>query len=113
MTATEDPKRSMHRRFVQQVVGGPGLAPAEQRAAAFAGRYDAVGPDAAVSGLLRKTASESYRVTDEDFAAAGEAGFTDDQLFELVICAAIGASTRQYEAGLAALAQATPEPGAR
>ena len=36
-----------------------------------------------------------------------EAGFTDDQLFELVICAAVGQSTRQYEAGLAALAEAT------
>ena len=36
-----------------------------------------------------------------------EAGFTEDQLFELVICAAVGQSTRQYEAGLAALAEAT------
>jgi hypothetical protein len=34
-------------------------------------------------------------------------GFSEDQLFELVIAAAVGQSTRLYEAGLAALAEAT------
>jgi len=32
---------------------------------------------------------------------------TEDQIFELVICAAVGQSTRLYEAGLAGLAEAT------
>jgi alkylhydroperoxidase family enzyme len=50
--------------------------------------------------------TKSAQVTDADFATAMEAGFTDDQLFELVICAAVGRSTRQYDAGLAALAEA-------
>jgi alkylhydroperoxidase family enzyme len=57
--------------------------------------------------LLDKVATDSAQVTDADFAAASAAGFSDDQLFELVICAAVGESTRQYEAGLAALAEAT------
>jgi alkylhydroperoxidase family enzyme len=56
--------------------------------------------------LLDKVATKSAQVTDADFATATEAGFTDDQLFELVICAAVGQSTRQYETGLAALAEA-------
>jgi hypothetical protein len=34
-------------------------------------------------------------------------------LFELVICAAVGESTRQYEAALAALAEASDAPGVR
>jgi hypothetical protein len=59
-----------------------------------------------VRPLLDKVATRSAEVTDADFATAAEAGFTDDQLFELVICAAVGQSTRQYEAGLAALAEA-------
>ena len=32
---------------------------------------------------------------------------SEDQLFELVVCAAVGQSTRLYEAGLAVLAEAT------
>jgi hypothetical protein len=43
---------------------------------------------------------------DADFAAARAAGFTEDELFELVICAAVGQSARLYDAGLAALADA-------
>ena len=59
--------------------------------------------------MLDKVATQSAEVTDADFDRALKGGFTDDQLFELVICAAVGQSTRQYEAGLAALAEATAE----
>ena len=59
--------------------------------------------------MVDKVATKPAQVTDADFAAAMEAGFTDDQLFELVVCAAVGQATRQYEAGLAALAEATAD----
>ncbi len=100
---TEDAKRSLHRLLVDRILRGPGQAPADQRAAAFddAGLPDPLRP------LLDKVASRSAEVTDADFAAATQAGFSDDQLFELVICAAVGQATRQYEAGLTALAEAT------
>jgi hypothetical protein len=99
------PARSIHQRLVNRILQGPGQAPAEQRARAFnnAGLPEPLRP------LLEKVATNSAQVTDADFAAAAEAGFTDDQLFELVICAAVGQSTRQYEAGLAALAEATAD----
>lgn len=103
--ATEDTKRSIHRELVHRILHGPGRAPAHQRAGAF----DNAGLSEPLRPLLEKVANGSAEVTDADFAAAREAGFTDDQLFELVICAAVGASTRQYEAGLAALAEATAE----
>ncbi|MBR7830845.1 hypothetical protein KDK95_31365, partial [Actinospica sp. MGRD01-02] len=45
-------------------------------------------------------------VTDADFAAGRAAGLSEDQLFEVVVCAAVGQATRQYEAGLAALDEA-------
>jgi hypothetical protein len=78
------------------------MAPAELRAKAFDGR-DLPEP---LSTLLDKVARRSFQITDADFAAALAAGFTEDQLFELVICAAVGESSRLYQAGLAALAEA-------
>jgi hypothetical protein len=101
----EERKRSIHRLLVDRILQGPGQAPADQRAGAFENREL---PEP-VRRLLDKVANKSAQVTDSDFASATEAGFTDDQLFELVICAAVGESTRQYEAGLAALAEATTE----
>jgi hypothetical protein len=101
----EDTKRAIHRLLVDRILQGPGRAPADQRARAFdnANLTEPIGP------LLDKVATESGQVTDADFARAMAAGFTDDQLFELVICAAVGQATRQYEAGLTALAEAAAE----
>ena len=56
--------------------------------------------------LIGKVATRPTQVTEADFAAARASGFSEDQLFELVICAAVGQSARLYEAGLAALAEA-------
>ena len=98
----EDDKRSTHQRLVNRILHGAGHASAEQRARAF----DGAELSEPLAGLVGKVAGRSAEVSDADFAAAREAGFTDDQLFELVICAAVGQSTRQYEAGLAALAEA-------
>jgi hypothetical protein len=98
----EDKKQSLHHLLVNRILHGQGRAPADQRARAF----DNAEPPEPLRPLLDKVATESAQITDADFATATEAGFTDDQLFELVICAAIGQSTRQYEAGLAAVAEA-------
>jgi alkylhydroperoxidase/carboxymuconolactone decarboxylase family protein YurZ len=102
----EDKKRAAHRALVGRVLNGEGRAPAEQRAHAFGN--DGLAPP--LRALIGKVAARPVRVTEADFAAAKAAGFSEDQLFELVICAAVGASTRMYEAGLAALAEATEEP---
>jgi hypothetical protein len=99
----DDQKRSLHEALVNRILHGSGRAPADQRARAFAN----AGLPEPLRPLLEKVAARSAQVADADFATAMEAGFTDDQLFELVICAAVGQATRQYEAGLAALAEAT------
>jgi hypothetical protein len=101
--ADEDTKRAAHRALVDRVVNGEGRASQEQRARAF-GNVD-VPP--ALRPLIDKVATRPTQVTDEDFAAAKSSGFSEDQLFELVISAAVGRSARMYEAGLAALAEAT------
>jgi hypothetical protein len=87
---------------VDRVLTGEGRASAEQRARAFGN--DGLAPP--LGALIDKVASRPAQVTDADFAAAKASGFSEDQLFELVICAAVGQSTRLYDAALAALAEA-------
>jgi hypothetical protein len=48
-------------------------------------------------------ARRPYKVTDRDITEVKTAGLSDDQIFEVVVCAAIGQATRQYDAALAAL----------
>jgi alkylhydroperoxidase family enzyme len=95
----DDKKRAAHRALVDSILSGPGRASADQRAAAFAG----AGVDPAVQPLVDKVATNPTQVSDADFAAAKAAGLSEDQIVELVIAAAVGQSTRMYEAGLAAL----------
>ena len=63
--------------------------------------------------LVEKVAYRAYSVTDEDVAAARAAGLSEDQIFEIVVCAAIGQADRQYTSALAAFALATGETGGR
>ena len=99
----EDTKRAAYRALVDRVLNGEGRASPEQRARAFSN----AGIPSPLHALIGKVATRPAQVTDADFAAAKASGFTEDQLFELVVCAAVGESSRQYEAGLAALAEAT------
>lgn len=99
----EDKKRAAHRALVDHVLNGAGRAAAEQRARAFGN----AGLPPPLDALIGKVATRPAQVTDADFAAAKASGFSEDQLFELVISAAVGQSARLYEAGLAALAEAT------
>jgi hypothetical protein len=53
------------------------------------------------------TAGGSREHTEEDIAAVKASGLSEDQIFELVVCAAIGQATRQYDTAFAALDTAT------
>ncbi|MFA1538477.1 hypothetical protein [Actinomadura monticuli] len=103
----EDGKWAAHRALVDRVLGGDGRASAEERARAF--HNDGLSPPLDV--LVGKVVDSPAQVTDADVAAVTAAGCTEDQVFELVVCAAVGQSARLYEAGLAALAEATGEGG--
>jgi len=61
--------------------------------------------------LIDKVAKRAYTVTDEDIAAAMSSGLSEDQIFEIVVCAAVGQATRQYDTALAALNAATERSG--
>jgi hypothetical protein len=103
----EDKKRAAYQALVDSVLNAEGRASPEQRASAFGND----GLSSPMNALIDKVATRPAQVTDADFAAAKAAGYTEDQLFELVICAAVGQSARMYDAGLAALAEATADGG--
>ncbi|HKI46233.1 MAG TPA: hypothetical protein VKA08_12955 [Balneolales bacterium] len=100
--ATEGKKRAAHSTVVTRVLEGDGMASPAQRRAAF----DNKGLDGPIGTLVGKVATQPARVTDEDVAAVKASGISEDQIFELVICAAVGQSTRQYETALNALSEA-------
>ena len=85
--------------IVAHVLGQDGEASLAQRRAAF----DDAGVAGPVGALVGKIAQRASAVTDEDIAATRAAGVSEDQVFEVAVCAAVGQATRQYEAGLTAL----------
>jgi hypothetical protein len=96
-------KQALVRATEQRILTGRGMAPPDLRAKAF---EDSDLPEP-LAALVDKVAKRSFQVTGADFAAAVAAGFTEDQLFELVICAAVGESSRLHKAGMAVLAEAS------
>jgi hypothetical protein len=100
--ATEEKNRAAWRALRDRILNGEGRASPDLRARAFGN--DGLTPP--LDGLLGKVATSPTQITDADFAAARAAGFSEDELFELMICAAVGQSARLYDAGLAALTEA-------
>ena len=104
----EDKKRTAHKAVVTRVLEGNGSAARAERRAAF----ENAGLAEPLCTLIDKVARQPTRVTDEDVAVVLASGTSEDHLFELVVCAAIGQATRQYETALDALAEAvTGEKG--
>ena len=88
---------------VARILDGDGRASHAQRRAAF----DNAGLAKPLSTLIDKVAKHAYKVTDEDIAAARASGLSEDEIFEIVVCAAIGQAVRQYDTALAALKAAS------
>jgi signal transduction histidine kinase len=89
--------------LVARILEGDGRASHAQRRAAF----DNVGLAEPLCTLVDKVAKHANKVTDGDIAAARASGLSEDQIFEIAVCAAIGQATRQYDTALAALEAAT------
>jgi alkylhydroperoxidase family enzyme len=91
--------RQLRKALIERIVDGGGTAARAQRRAAFE-NAELAEP---LASLIQKVATQPGAVTDHDIAAARASGLTEDQIFEIVACAAVGRSTRQYEAARAAL----------
>jgi hypothetical protein len=95
--------RQAQKALVRRILEGDGEASPSERRAAF----NNSGVAEPLGTLVDKVAKHAYRVTDGDITAAKASGLSEDQIFEIVVCAAVGQASRQYETALAALNDAT------
>lgn len=96
-----DVGRQTHQALMTRLLEGPGEAPPSWRRQAF----DNTGLEQeGARTLVAMVATGPSELTDATFTEASEAGLTQDQLWELVICAAVGQSVRQYDGARDALA---------
>jgi alkylhydroperoxidase family enzyme len=85
--------------LVARILGDDACASRGQRKAAF----DKAGLEEPLLTLIDKVARRATTVTDADISAARAAGFSEDKIFEIVVCGAVGQAVRQHELALAAL----------
>jgi hypothetical protein len=92
------PYAALRDAVVETVLNSPGQSdPAVRRAA-----FDDGAVPADLQTLIQKIHRHAYKVTDDDVARA-QAAYGDDQMFEIIVSAALGASHQRLAAGLAAL----------
>jgi len=97
----DDPHAILRDRVLASVLEGRGKSdPAIRSAAADGG---GVPPE--LQSLVEKIHRHAYKVTDEDIARL-QGRYSDDQLFEIVVSTALGASRKRLLAGLEALEEA-------
>jgi hypothetical protein len=95
--------RDVRKALATRILEGGGRAPKPLRRAAF----DNAGLSEPLLTLVDMVAKRAHAIADDDVAAARASGLSEDQIFEVLVCAAVGQATRQYDAALAALDAAT------
>ena len=98
---TPDPHAVLREEVLQSVLRGDGESDPSIRVAAAEG----TGVPVELSELVEKIHNHAYMVTDDDVARL-KPKYSDDQLFEIIVSAALGASRRRLLAGLSALDKA-------
>ena len=97
----DDPHAELRDRVLENVLDGPGQSDSAVRHAVA----DGSGVPQDLKTLTDKIHRHAYKVTDDDIARA-QAKYGDDQMFEIVVSAALGASAKRLRLGLAALDKA-------
>ena len=96
----DDPLDPLKEATALAVLRGPGTTSADLRQAVARGEA----PDD-LGALVEKIRAHAWRVKDEEVAAlAGR--YSEDQLFEIIVAAALGAADERLRAGLRALEDA-------
>jgi alkylhydroperoxidase family enzyme len=99
------------RKLLDAVLGragsadGPRRLTALRRGAAATGAVPDPGADelGAAAGLVDKVAHHAYRITEDDVAALKSAGFSEAEVFDLIVSTAIGAGMARRAIGLDAV----------
>lgn len=99
MSAIRDPYAPLREKVLQRALEGMGETdPSLRRAVA-----ERTGVPSDLRVLVEKIHDHAHKVTDDDVARAP---YSDDQLFEIIVTASLGASQQRLMAGLKALADA-------
>jgi len=98
----KDPHAEARQKLEDAALRGPARTAASLRQALAAQNEMDTPEDLRV--LARKIEKHPIQVTDGDFAVL-RAKYSEDELFEIVVSTALGASRRRLSAGLAALEQ--------
>jgi hypothetical protein len=78
--------RQARKALVARILEGPGTASHTERRAAF----DNAGLAEPLSTLIDKLTRHAHKVSDTEIAATRASGLSEDQIFEIVVCAALG-----------------------
>lgn len=89
---------AMVARLYESVLRSPAALDVPRREAAATGDLD--GPAGA---FVRKVRESSYKVMDEDFTAMKASGLTEEEIFELLVSAALGAAKDRLDRANAVL----------
>ena len=100
-------KYNLYKAITSRILEGEGKTSVKDRLAAFENH----GLNEPLSILINKVAVHPAKITDEDIADVKNSGFSEDQIFELVICSAVGQADRQYKSALKALSEAQNKKG--
>ena len=86
-------------KLSDEVVDGPGRLDRSVRGAAFAGE----GVPEVAAAYVEKVREHAYKVVDDDVAALKKAGWSDDQIFEVTVSAALGAALERRQKAMKAM----------
>ena len=92
--------RAERRATVQAALEGPGATSPELRQSLARGE-----PPSELAVLVEKIRRHAYRITDEDLDALRDR-YTEDQLFEVIVAAVIGAAEERLRAAQRVLEEA-------
>ena len=92
----------LHKKLRDAVLDAAATADATLRLAAYCGE-DLAEP---LSGFVEKLRQHAYRVQDDDIEQVHDAGYSEEQIFEVTVAAALGAGDMRLRAGLYALNEA-------
>lgn len=92
----------LHKKLRYAVLDAPAAADAALRRAAYCGESLAE----PLSRYAEKLRRHAYRVQDDDLERMHHAGYSEDQVFEVTIAAALGAGDARLRVGLSTLNEA-------
>ncbi|HET6975470.1 MAG TPA: hypothetical protein VFI24_04055 [Pyrinomonadaceae bacterium] len=102
-----DPHAKKMERLRHAVLSGPGSLPSQVRQAISEGAL----VSGALEGFVRKLTAAASTLTDDDISELHRAHYTDDQIFEAIVSAAVGAGIFRLECVLNLLGSKHTEVG--